>query len=239
VDGSLRCDDCGRSFASPQGVVDFTPHPLPDSDVDARRPLWERVERNGLVGYDANPEHNLSVTDREVTTAFGRFAGLQGLVLDVGCGPQSQPSYARELEGRLIGIDPLRGADRREFEFVQGLGEYLPFRASVFDRVLFATTLDHMLSPRRALLEASRVTRSGGEIAIWCGDERTKPAFTGASASWYEGLDVPEGAQDRFHVTRLNRDSLLDLLGDTGLTVVEESGDGAGSAFVRARASAD
>lgn len=239
VDESLQCEVCGRSFERLQGVVDFTPRPLPDGDVDARRPLWEQVERNGLVGYEADPEHNLSVTEREVTTAFGRFARLQGLVLDVGCGPQPRPSYAREFEGRLVGIDPLPGADSREFEFVRGLGEYLPFRAGLFDRVLFATTLDHMLSPRRALLEASRVTRSGGEIAVWCGDERTKPAFTDASADWYDSLNVPQGAQDRFHVARLNRDSVLDLLDETGLAVVAESADGAGSVFLRARGSAD
>ena len=191
----LTCDGCRRSFGSDRGVVDFTPRPLPDGEVDARRPLWEEVERNGFVGYEADPEHNLSVTDREVTVAFGRFARLQGLVLDVGCGPQPQPSYARGVEGTLVGIDPLRGADRREFEFVQGLGEYLPFRAGVFDSVLFATTLDHMLSPWRALLEARRVTRPDGEIAVWCGDEETKPAFTGASASWYDSLSVPDGAR--------------------------------------------
>ena len=106
----------------------------------------------------------------------------------------------------LVGIDPLRGADRREFEFVQGLGEYLPFRAGVFDRILFATTLDHMLSPGQALVEASRVARANDEIVVWCGDERTKPAFAGVSASWYESLRVPEGAHDRFHVARLDRD---------------------------------
>jgi SAM-dependent methyltransferase len=178
------------------------------------------------------------VTEREVTVAFGWFARLKGLVLDVGCGPQRQPSYAREIDGTLVGIDPLRGEERREFEFVQGVGEYLPFREAVFDRVLFATTLDHMLSPQRALLEASRVTNSSGEIVVWCGDERTKPAFTGESAAWYEGLRVPDGAQDRFHVARLQRDAVVGLLADTGLTVVEESADGAGSVFLRARPSA-
>ncbi len=234
----MSCAECGRSFKSLCGVLDFTPRPLPDSETEARRPLWEEVERNGHVGYEADPEHNLSVTEREVTTAFGRFAHLEGLVLDVGCGPQPQPSYARGFDGRLVGIDPLRGADRREFDFVQGLGEYLPFREGTFDRVLFATTLDHMLSPQRALLEARRVTRPGGEIAVWCGDERTKPAFVGTTAEWYECLRVPEGAQDRFHVARLNRDSVLELLAEAGLGSVEESADGAGNVFVRARPSA-
>lgn len=238
ADEGLDCGGCGRSFGSDRGVVDFTPRPLPDSEVDARRPLWEEVERNGLVGYEADPDHNLSVTDREVTSAFGSFLHLHGLVLDVGCGPQPQPSYVRDFEGTLVGIDPLRGAERRAFEFVQGVGEYLPFRAGVFDRVLFATTLDHMLSAHRALLEASRVTRPDGEIVVWCGDESTKPAFAGVSAEWYERLRVPEGAQDRFHVARLDRRDVLGLLSGAGLTVVEEAADGAGSMFIRARPAA-
>ena len=239
TEDDLHCDGCGRTFDSVRGVPDFRPRPLPDSEIAAHLPLWEEVERNGLVGYEVDPEHNLSVTDRAVTVAFERFARLNGLVLDVGCGPQPQPSYARRFEGKLVGIDPLRGADRREFEFVQGLGEYLPFREGVFDRVLFATTLDHMLSPQRALLEARRVTRPGGEIVVWSGDERTKPEFTGDSATWYESLSVPAGAQDRFHVARLGRESVLDLLANARLEVVEESPDGAGSIFVRATPSAD
>jgi SAM-dependent methyltransferase len=235
----LNCGGCGRSFGFDQGVVDFTPRPLPDGEVAARQPLWEEVERNGLVGYEADPEHNLSVTDRAVTSAFERFAALQGVVLDVGCGPQPRPSYAREVHGTLVGIDPLRGAEQREFEFVRGLGEYLPFRAEVFDRVLFATTLDHMLSPQRALLEANRVTRPNGEIVVWCGDASTKPAFAGVSAEWYESLRVPEGAEDRFHVARLDGDDVLQLLADAGMAAVETAADGAGSMFVRASRSPD
>lgn len=234
----LRCTGCGRSFECAGGAADFTPRPLPDDDVDARRPLWEKVERNGLVSYEADPEHNLSVSEREVTVAFRRFADLRGLVLDVGCGPQSRPFYARDFDGRFVGIDPLRGVERRDFEFIQGLGEYLPFRADVFDRVLFATTLDHMLSPRRALLEASRVALPTGEIVIWCGDESTKPVFTGVSSPWYEGLSVPDGARDRFHVARLNRDDVVELLAEMRLKSVEEFSDGAGSVFLRARPSA-
>ena len=237
VGDGLSCAACGRSFQSVRGVVDFTPRPLPEGGVEARRALWEEVERNGLVSYEADPEHNLSVTERDVTVAFRRFADLDGLVLDIGCGPQPRPSYAREFEGALVGIDPLRGADSREFEFVQGVGEYLPFRADLFDRVLFATTLDHMLSPRRALLEAKRVSRPDGEIVIWCGDECTKPAFTGVSAPWFEALRVPEGAQDRFHVVRVDRDTVIDLVADTGLEAIDESADGTGSVFLRVRPS--
>jgi SAM-dependent methyltransferase len=235
AEAGLSCIRCGRSFSSAGGVVDFTPRPPPDSDVDGRLAIWEEVERNGLVSYEADPEHNLSVTERAVTVAFGRFADLRGLVLDVGCGPQTRPSYAHEFEGRFVGIDPLRGEESRDFDFVQGLGEYLPFRAGIFDRVLFATTLDHMVSARRALLEAKRVVHPRGEIVVWSGDERTKPAFTGVTADWYDGLRVPQGAQDRFHVARFDRDSALEALHDVGLAVVEESADGAGSVFLRAR----
>ena len=53
-----------------------------------------------MVSWATRPiPSTTSVTEREVTTEFGRFARLRGLVLDVGCGPQPQPSYARGFEG--------------------------------------------------------------------------------------------------------------------------------------------
>ena len=77
------------------------------------------------------------------------------------------------LDGRLVGIDPLRGERSREFEFVQGLAEYLPFRDRTFDRVLFATSIDHVLVPELALAEAYRVTRLRGWVCVWLGEVPT------------------------------------------------------------------
>jgi SAM-dependent methyltransferase len=164
------CLQCGRFYPSRQGVFDFTPIPPPDTEVLDNWSLWEELQANGLVSYTEAPELNLSVGSREDCKAFSKFAQPEGLVLDVGCGPQEQPAYAVDFPGELFGIDPLFGKQPRNFHFVQGIGEYLPFRQGTFNQVLFGTTLDHMLSPKRALAEARRVLQPDGAIIIWFGE---------------------------------------------------------------------
>lgn len=94
---------------------------------------------------------------------------ISGAVLDIGCGPPTEPNYAVAANGTFVGIDPLGGEKQREFTFVQGIGEYLPFADGSFDRVLFATSLDHVLSPVRSLSEARRVL-SSETVNIWFGE---------------------------------------------------------------------
>ncbi len=166
----VRCLSCGRQFPDRDGALDFTPNLPPDPDVQERWPLWEQLQHNFVVAADEIPEHSLSVGRRADATAFARFSDLRGLVLDIGCGPQTEPSYVVAANGSFVGIDPLRGAKRREFTFVQGIGEYLPFADGSFDRVLFATSLDHVLSPVRSLSEARRVLNPSGSVNIWFGE---------------------------------------------------------------------
>jgi SAM-dependent methyltransferase len=234
LDG-LICSRCARGYASRNGILDFLPDPPPDEDVLERWPVWEQLERNGLVSYESDPEHNLSVGARQDCDAFFEFAQLEGLTLDIGCGPQRRPAYAHAFTGTFIGIDPLFGVLPREFEFVRGIGEYLPFRSDSFDRVLFATSLDHALSPRRALGEARRVTRPSGTVVLWFGEKRER-AEPRESAEWYDRLSVPEGASDPFHAVRFERSLVQRHLDDAGLEVMEMRADEDGNVFMRARA---
>ena len=113
--------------------------------------------------------------ERDDTRAYARFSDLRGRVLDIGCGPQAMPSYAAEFDGEFVGIDPLLGAQPREFEFVKGLAEYLPFVDGCFDRVLFGTSIDHLLSPQMSILSAARVIRPGGAVSVWHGEADPQP----------------------------------------------------------------
>jgi SAM-dependent methyltransferase len=166
LDGVV-CTACGREYRD-DGVLDLTPIPPPDPAVASRWHVWEQLQANGERVYGDDPDHNLSVGDREDARAFGVFSELEGRVLDVGCGPQARPSYAAQAE--LVGIDPLAGEQPRQFAFVKGIAEFLPFRNATFDRVLFATSLDHMLSPERAVVEARRVVKPGGSVCVWHGE---------------------------------------------------------------------
>lgn len=171
------CGDCGRSYSTHDGVLDFTPVPPPDGEVQGRWGLWEALQANGEEAYTIDPPSSLSIGEREDVRAFARFAQLEGRVLDVGCGPQTLPSYAAEMTGELVGIDPLNGVQPRDFEFVKGIAEYLPFKDESFDRVLFATSIDHVLSPSLAVREAARVTKAGGAVVVWFGEPAPPPSL--------------------------------------------------------------
>jgi SAM-dependent methyltransferase len=232
-----RCTACGRSY--PDGH--YTPVPPPDRDVQSKWGLWEQLQANGAEVYDGDPAGNLSVGDRKDAQAFAEFAQLKGRVLDVGCGPQARPSYSGGDE--FVGIDPLRGGPR-EFAFVQGIAEYLPFRDGVFDRVLFATSLDHMLSPQRALAEARRVLKPDGLVCVWHGEpppprhrtwrQRVSRLIRGRPTVL--GYRTPRGAVDPFHFSHPRFTTVLQWLSDAGLTVDREHRDEVGNCVVAARA---
>jgi SAM-dependent methyltransferase len=233
----VSCGSCGRHYTITDGVLDFLPDPVPDNDVAEHWPLWEQLEHNASIAYDNDPQGNLSITPRDDYAAFAEFARLDGIVLDVGCGPQKFPWYGSSVRGTLIGIDPLLGRVPRGFAFVRGVAEYLPFREEAFDRVLFATSIDHVLVPARALSEAGRVAKRGGEICIWFGEGSASTAKpVSRSNPWYDALEVPAGAVDRFHARRFTVDVIRGLIADAGLEISElERLDGTPSVFLRVR----
>lgn len=174
----LRCSVCKRLFSITDGVPDLTPIPPPEPRVLERWSLWQELQRNGERMYVADPPSSLSVGVRQDVALFTDFCDLQGVVLDIGCGPQAEPSYAEGFGGTFVGIDPLRGTGgERRFSFVQGIGEFLPFRDATFDRVLFGASLDHTLSPQLALREAQRVVRPDGVVVIWLGELPEPPGM--------------------------------------------------------------
>ena len=165
-EGAVGCSRCGRNYRSDRDVFNMTPLPLPNGVVKSKWKLWEQLQDNGSLSYSKAPEFNLSIGSRADAQAFKAFAQASGLVLDIGCGPQTRPSYLPD-NGEIVGIDPLLGQQPREFSFVQGIGEFLPFRDSTFDHILYASSLDHVMEPKRSLAEAVRCLRPSGYINLW------------------------------------------------------------------------
>jgi ubiquinone/menaquinone biosynthesis C-methylase UbiE len=164
-----------------------------------------------MIPYKLHPERNLGVGKRADFLEFSNFAAFSGNVLDVGVGPQRIPThmeYGSTENVHFVGIDPLVGEQPREFDFVRGLAEFLPFRDRLFDHVLFVTTMDHFIDPRPALKEAKRVMKKNGIISVWIG-EKDRNAPQSSVADWYEKLSVPDGAEDRFHYKRLTAQDFL------------------------------
>ncbi|MFH1913130.1 MAG: methyltransferase domain-containing protein [Pseudomonadota bacterium] len=183
--------------------------------------VWDQVQKNGLIAYENDPDKNLGIGEREDFSAFGEFCNFSGIVLDVGCGPQPWPSHFNEAtEGtRFVGVDPL-AEDCAEYTRFKALAEYLPFRDFSFDHVAFTTSLDHFVDPMLALKEARRVCKLEGEIDIWIGVKDEATPRPRVSPYWFQQLEKPEGAEDLFHIKRLDEQQLLTMLSQAGICIV-------------------
>jgi ubiquinone/menaquinone biosynthesis C-methylase UbiE len=248
--GSLQdwiCTACGRRYLPDVMVPEFA------RDSDWQR--WEVLQRNGELEYEREPSSSLSVGEREDAAAFAAFCRLSGVVLDVGCGPQTRPSYAAGFEGEFVGIDPIDWGDH-DFQFVRALAEYLPFPDGTFDHVLFATSIDHVVDKPRALAEARRVLGLNGHVHVWIGvpdsprrgalgkiadsiylarHGRLRELFSQSSVEPDEKppeYEVPEGAIDAFHVEHPSAEQVTEWFEAAGLTIMAEDSATPGRRFL-------
>jgi SAM-dependent methyltransferase len=219
---AVVCPSCAASYRRLPFAWDLTPPR--ERWTDGQWEVWERLQGNGAVSYEADPEHNLGVGEREDVARFSTFSRLAGDVLDVGCGPQPWPAYFDDHANgtRFVGVDPLVGEREGAFERYRALAEHLPFADGSFDVVLFAGTLDHFVDPALALAEALRVLRDDGTVSVYLGHKREGAPRPAVSHGWYEALEVPEGAEDRFHMERFGPDEAVALFAGAGLAVVDQ-----------------
>lgn len=85
----------------------------------------------------------------EVGVGSGRFAS------PLGIGHGLDPTTALLVMARERGVEPVRG-----------VGEFLPYRAGTFDRVLMMTVICYLEDIGRSFREALRVLRQNGIIII-------------------------------------------------------------------------
>lgn len=173
-------------------------------DVDLRRaegefsrvyPMWaERLEEMRKACAETKTGNVAHAGDSR-SEAFRSFVEIHaaGRVLDVGCGVFGRPFYLSSYPAPLIsGLDPLEPVEPPDFEFVQGIQEYLPWPDAAFSTVISATALDHCLSLDRSLAEIRRVLRPEGQLLLWIDSLPGSPRFA---------PDAPDFAPaDRFHL---------------------------------------
>lgn len=133
-----------------------------------------------------------SPQQRAMLEAYLAHVGFPPLarVLEVGCGtgPVSGVLARRPGVGEVIGVDPspvlleraraLRGGIPN-LSFQEGDARALPVEDASFDVVVIHTVLSHIPGPEAALVEAFRVLRAGGWLAVFDGDYATLTASAG------------------------------------------------------------
>lgn len=124
----------------------------------------------------------LTLWSRRITVALRLESGL--VFVDVGAGSGVLTAAVAQLSGAgAIAVDPEPRPDFPGIERLTTFAERLPLKTATVDGILFSHTLHHMTEPRKAVIEAKRVLKPGGRVAIRTAthaDLRANP-----HAKWY------------------------------------------------------
>jgi dolichyl-phosphate beta-glucosyltransferase len=149
-------------------------------------------------------------------------------VLDAGCGSGLALNALAGRSRTLVGLDTsteclrfaMRTSARERTGFARGTACRLPFRAGIFDLILFQEVIEHLpeKDARQSLSEFHRVLKPGGRLYI------TTPNYASLWGVVEYFLDVlrltPRMGGDQ-HVSRFTRSSLRRLLEESGFRVAQ------------------
>lgn len=155
--------------------------------------------QNGIPGFFNTGTRGATVAGKIISKTIPG-----GLCLDIGCGILPLPPYMTP-NVRWRGIDPLPGDYDRDFPFIIGCAENLPHNNSIFDGVLFSTSLDHVINPPGAIWEAYRVLKMGGYMFIWGGICRSNKKYK----EWL--AKPPPAFYDKHHLWAFTINSIKEL----------------------------
>jgi len=177
---------------------------------------YMRCFQVGAASYEDLPPQSCSTPLHKEAVLFAKFLTpyLKGRILDIGCGPQSVPSYLASYPMDLLaGIDPLPPAEDHPFMFVQGFAELLPWPDSSFETIVYGTTIDHYYLLDRGISEAWRVLSPGGTVCVWITE------FDDATLvdPYKPGLK----SYDSEHLYHINRNWFLPFMEQNGFTHLE------------------
>jgi SAM-dependent methyltransferase len=161
-----------RSSNGEYPVVKGVPCMMPDLGSE-KTPAWKRWERlleKWLQTFGGESSSLPSMESDPIADYIGEIIGGNGagLCLDVGCGSSVWTPYMTASGNNMkwIGIDPTMNHLPRRYPFVQGLGEYLPFKSGVFDAVLFSLVLSNILDPLLSMHQAYRSLKPDRRVYI-------------------------------------------------------------------------
>ena len=172
----------------------------------------------GTASYKGLPPDSCATDAHSQSLLFKAFLRpyLRGYVLDVGCGPQSVPSYLKDFPSeQIFGIDPISDQADHPCPFVPGVGEYLPFHDEAFDVVISGTTLDHYYLLDQGLREAERVLQPGGHFVAWITEFAGAPPYDP-----YSSAIMPHDSEHMYHIDRVWFLPLMDKFGFSPIEII-------------------
>jgi ubiquinone/menaquinone biosynthesis C-methylase UbiE len=123
--------------------------------------------------------------------------------LDIGAGTlMNTKTFGEDFE-EIYALDVKftnRGSQEQKIQFIAGDAQALPLRASAADLVSMFSVIEHLPSPQKALCEAMRLLRPGGELVI----QAPNPLFP---------VDLHTGLPNPFFIPRFARKTFLKALG--------------------------
>ena len=90
---------------------------------------------------------------------FLHLENIEGKGVEVGCGPNGIYRFAPNI----IGVDPIDFSDKCD-NFIQGIGESLPFEDKSIDFVVCCNAVDHAMDPDKVMSEMFRVS---DRVVLW------------------------------------------------------------------------
>lgn len=227
IDDSTLIDSDGIRFAKhPKfGFWNLIPKSRSPLYDEQQWETFQKLIENFLVSYNRHPEVNVSYAERDDALAFGEFCQYYGKVLDIGCGPHKLPSYIRfrrNSDANYFGVDVVEGEHPKELNFIQAMGEHLPFANDLFDVTISGTSLLHYVDVKAGIREALRVTKPDGYLCVWLGVKSKNAPKPTESPEWYKALQTPEGAENPFHYRRWTSEDFEGFFQAVGGKLVEK-----------------
>ena len=185
-EGTLRCAPCFRTYPIRDGIPDFILDELSRSaDPELRRMrfidrmariyetrLWYPIILNVYGGFRSPSLPQL------ISTIAQKVQSVQGLVLDVACGPGTYGRRVASILRQVFGIDVSTGMLRQgtaytaqegnpHMHFARARVEALPFANEVFDATLCCGSLHLFTDTVIALREMARTMKPGAILAVF------------------------------------------------------------------------
>lgn len=138
---------------------------MPDSPLD----LWSSSADAWIKHVGAGDKSREDILDVAMLAELGSVAGHK--ILDVGCGEGRFCRMLRARGANTVGLDPVskllhQAVTSEEGHYLCGSGEALPFASGTFDSVIFYLVLLDIPDFQKALREAYRVLRPGGNVLM-------------------------------------------------------------------------